>query len=146
MLSAVMVTVKSPETPAGRKTLSTLFRWSADPPTMEWLPLKTLPLYVVVPIVTVRSRSLLRAAPVVLPGGSVQARVTRNGLVGSVIVPEKVAVCPVSVNKLAASSSCKMRGTPSKAIPRSSSPMPWLFDHNVSLAPEPVTYRAEFIR
>jgi len=44
MLAAVTTTANGPVTPAGRKTLSTLFRRSALPPVTEFGPLNTLPL------------------------------------------------------------------------------------------------------
>ena len=43
MLVAVIVIVKAPLTPAGRKTDSTLLRMSALPPVVEFAPEKTLP-------------------------------------------------------------------------------------------------------
>ena len=44
MFAAITMIEKLPERPAGRKTLSTLFRESALPPVVENAPLKTLPL------------------------------------------------------------------------------------------------------
>jgi hypothetical protein len=102
MLAAVTVTVKMPDVPAGRKTLSTLLRVSEVPPATLSAPENTFPRYVTPPTVTVRSRSLRNALPVVEPGASVQARVTRNGCVGSVTVPANVRVWPVAVNVSAA--------------------------------------------
>ena len=78
------------------------------------------------------------APPVVEPGASVQARVTRKGLLVSATTPVKVRVWPVAVKRLAAFWSSSRRGMPSKAMPRSIMPMPWLLDQRLSLAPVPV--------
>ena len=77
--------------------------------------------------------------------GIVEARVTRNGLVGSVIVPENVRL-PALGEHVGRQFVLQNARHTVKAVPKSSSPMPWLFDHNVSLPPKPVRYRAEFIR
>ena len=59
MLVAVMVTTTMPVEPAGRNTLSELFRASAVPPAADTPPAKTLPRYTVPLNVTERSRLLL---------------------------------------------------------------------------------------
>src|SRR5262249_59373605 len=79
MFVALTVTVKLPDVPAGRKTDSTLFLGSAEPPVVEFAPEKTLPRKVWPLIVTSRSRLLTAGEPVVGPGASVQAHVTRDG-------------------------------------------------------------------
>ena len=81
MFFATTPTLTPPESPAGRMTFSTLLRGSAAPPATERPPESTLPLYVVPPAVTTRSRSFTNESPVVGPGGSVQASVTRSGFV-----------------------------------------------------------------
>src|SRR5262249_53997593 len=95
MFVALTVTVKLPDVPAGRKTDSTLFLGSAVPPDVELAPQKTFPRKVVPVIVTDRSRLLTAGEPVVGPGASVQASVTRNGC--EVVATEPVIwkVCPV---------------------------------------------------
>ena len=50
-----------------------------------------------------RSRSLRYGLELVEPGASVQARVTRKGLAGSVIVPEIVRIWPLAVKVSAGS-------------------------------------------
>src|SRR6185295_3783972 len=117
MLVAVTVMVAVPLGLGGMNTLSTLFRTSATPPVDELRPVNTLPRYVLPFRVTVRSRLLLKLLPVVLPGASVQARVTRNGLVGSALVLLKVRVWPVAVNRSAGTSSRTKRAVPSNAKP-----------------------------
>ena len=101
-------------------------------------PEKTFPLYIWPPTATVRSRSLLKAGPVVDPGASVQASVTRNGRLGSAIVPVTVKFWPLAVNISSGRWSYKSRGGVSKAAPRFTAPIPWLLDQSVSFAPAPV--------
>src|SRR6185503_2631213 len=91
MFAALTVIVKLPDTPAGMKTDSTLFLPSATPPVTELAPEKTLPRKVLPPTVTSRSRLLTQGAPVVGPGASVHASVTRNGC--DVVVTDPVTTC-----------------------------------------------------
>src|SRR2546422_4910737 len=98
MFVALTVTVKLPDVPAGRKTDSTLFLGSAAPPVVEFAPEKTLPRNVWPLIVTSRSRLLTEGEPVVGPGASLHASVTRNGCVVEATEPVTWNVCPVEPN------------------------------------------------
>src|SRR5262245_5921502 len=98
MFDALTVIVKLPDVPAGKKTDSTLFLGSAAPPVVELAPEKTLPRKVWPLIATTRSRLLTAAEPVVGPGASVQANVTRNGCEVVATEPVTWKVCPVSLN------------------------------------------------
>src|SRR5262249_38805185 len=79
-----------------------------------------------------RSRLLTNALPVVGPGASVQHSVTRNGRPVLLMLPLSVYVAPVAPSTCV--SSTRMREAPSKARPRFTRPMPWLFDQGVLLA------------
>ena len=130
-----------PLAPAARNTLSALLRVSAEPPVVEVAPENTFPKYVLPPTTTVRFRLFLYAAPLVAPGASVHASVTRNGLLASATEPVKTRVCPEAVNIRLGSSSLKTVGVTApqlNASLRFISPMPWLLDQSVSLAPVPV--------
>src|SRR5215471_18962667 len=144
MFVALTVIVKLPDVPAGRKTDSTLFLGSAAPPVVELAPEKTLPRKVWPLIVTWRSRLLTAGEPVVGPGASVHASVTRNGWEVVATEPVTWKVCPVAP-KVCVWSMIK-RCVPSNARPMSILPIPWLFDGRLPPAPVPVIYAAEFIR
>src|SRR5262249_7560392 len=122
MFVALTVRVKLPDVPAGRKTDSALFLGSAAPPVVEFAPEKTLPLKVWPLIVTSRSRLLTAGDPVVGPGASLQASVTRNGWEVVATEPVTWKVSPVAPKVCVWSPT--NRDVPSNARPRSILPIP----------------------
>src|SRR5258705_10437582 len=128
MFVARTVTLNAPVVPAGRNTLSRLLRRSAEPPVIELWPENTLPRYSEPFTVTSRSRLFTNALPLVGPGGSVQARTTRNGTDADPIVPATVYVLPVAPKTCVSSPS--NRGAVSKVRVMLTRPMPWVFDPN----------------
>ena len=81
----------------GRKMFSTLLTVSGLPPAVEVAPEKTLPRYLTPPMVTSRSRSLIREGAVGVPGASVHTSVTWKGLSAATVVPLREKVCPLAL-------------------------------------------------
>src|SRR5262252_9904482 len=135
---------KSPVVPAGNQRDSVLLCLSADPPVAEKDPLKLLPRYVLPPTSTCRSRSFTTGLAAGEPGASVQASVTLNWELESATWPCIRYTCPVRSRIWLWSSS--IRGTPSKACPRSNRPQPWFEPGRSSPPPFPVRYVVELTR